>query len=127
MNLILVSLLLGNFTVTSYRSVKSQTDDSPYRTSTGEKTSPDGVAVSQDLLCKDCLRLHKRCACPVDVRLHYGDWVFIEGVGFKRLNDVMNKRHKQRMDVWVSTLAEEKAFHKKFGKVKLRVYKVKEV
>lgn len=126
MNMALILILLGTLQVTSYRSVTSQTDDSPYRTSTGERTSPDGVAVSQDLLCKDCLRLHTRCKCPIGSKLHYGTWVYIEKVGLKRVNDVMNVRHKRRMDVWVRTLVEEKAFHKKFGRVKLKVYRTME-
>lgn len=127
MRMVLALIFMGNLQITSYRSVKNQTDDSPYFTSTGERTSPDGVAVSQDLLCKDCLRLHKRCGCPISKQLHYGDWVYIERIGLKRLNDVMAKRHKCRMDCWVRTLADEKAFHKKFGKMKLKVYKVTEV
>ena len=127
MNTALVLILIGSLRITSYRSVESQTDGSPYITSTGERTSPDGIAISQDLLCKDCLRLHRRCKRPVGSTLHYGDWVYIGEVGLKRVNDVMNKRHKKRMDVWVRSLLEEQRFHKRFGKVALKVYKLTEV
>lgn len=84
-------------TVTSYRSVPNQTDDSPYYTSTGEHVHPHGIAVSRDL--------HKRWGGP----LNYGDVVYIEGYGFKVVNDVMNQRHKQAIDIWVATFDEEKA------------------
>ncbi len=126
MNMALTLVLIGNLIVTSYRSVKNQTDASPFYTSTGERTSPDGVAISQDLLCPACKKLHARCKNPTGIILHYGDWVYIKFVGLKRVNDVMNKRYKNRMDVWVETLAEEKKFHKQFGDVKLEVHKVQE-
>lgn len=125
MNMALILALIGSCIVTSYRSVPAQTDKSPFRTSTGEIVSPDGVAVSQDLLCKACLKLHRRCKHPeVSQNLHYGNWLYIEGVGFKRINDVMNKRHKNRLDVWVNTLKDEKEFFKAFGLRPLKVYKV---
>ncbi len=114
MNTVLTLILIGNFVVTSYRSVRSQTDSSPFFTSIGERVSPDGVAISQDLLCSSCKKLHKRCSNPTSSKLHYGDWVYIELVGLKRINDVMNVRYKNRMDIWVATLDDEKKFHKRF-------------
>ncbi len=127
MNLILIATLIGELTVTSYRSVPSQTDSSPYYTSTNELVSSDGVAVSQDLICGACKKLHRRCKHPEDSRkLHYGDWLYINGVGYKRINDLMAKRHKNRMDVWVRNYKEEKAFDKQFAHVKLTVFKIKE-
>lgn len=114
MNLALVTILVGNLIVTSYRSVPECTDDSPFITSNGERVSPHGIAISRDL--------HKRWGGPLD----YGDVVFVEGVGFKTVNDVMHQRHKRRADVWVATLKDEQVFHKKFGHRKLRVYKIKE-
>ncbi len=107
---VLISVLIGTFTVTSYRSVPSQTDNSPLYTSIGEHVCADGIAVSQDILKQN--------------KLKYGDWVFVTGVGLKRVNDTMNPRWRNRMDVWVGSKEEEKAFFKKYKISKFRVYKV---
>lgn len=96
MNPVIVAVLLSTCTVTSYRSVPSQTDDSPYYTSIGEHVNPNGVAVSQDLLKSK--------------KVHYGDVLYIEGVGFKHVNDCMAARHRNAVDVWVETYDQEKKF-----------------
>lgn len=97
MNLVLIPILIGNLVITSYRSVPKQTDSSPYTTSIGERVHPHGVAVSRNLL--------KRWGGPLD----YGDTVYIEGYGFKVVNDCMHERHKNHIDIWVATYEEEKA------------------
>lgn len=101
--LLIAALFIGNMTLTSYRSVKEQTDDSPYWTSIGERVNNHGVAVSQDLLESGKVR--------------YGDLLYIEGQGFKVVNDCMNKRLKNSVDVWVETLPEEHAVGKRKAKV----------
>lgn len=111
MKLIILSLFLGNLNVTSYRSVPEQTDNTPFHTSTGERVCKDGVAVSQDLLKSK--------------KVKYGDWLYIEGVGLKRVNDTMNVRHKDHIDVWLPTLEDEKKFHKKFKGKKVNVWIIK--
>lgn len=108
MKLILISIFLGNLNITSYRSVPNQTDNSPYITSIGERTCKDGVAVSQDLLKSK--------------RIKYGDWLYIEGVGLKRVNDTMHVRFKNHIDVWVKTYDEEKKFHQKFKGKPVKVW-----
>jgi 3D (Asp-Asp-Asp) domain-containing protein len=95
MNLVLVTVFLGTMTVTSYRSVPSQTDSSPWITSIGERVHPHGVAVSRDLL--------KKNGGP----LNYGDTIYVQGYGFKVVNDVMHKRYKRHIDLWVSTYSQE--------------------
>ncbi len=126
--------------MTAYQSVPKQTDSSPFYTSTGERVRSGGVAVSRDLLCGACRKLHKRCVHPdVYKRVHYGDWLYIREVGFLRVNDVMGDYTTQRVngrkkripirnhiDVWVGGLAEEKAFHKKWKGQTVELYKVKE-
>ncbi len=82
-------------TVTSYRPIESQTDDSPTITSIGDMTTKFGIAVSQDLL--------------KDKRVKYGDILFIEGYGYRVVNDCMAARHKNAVDLLVLTYAEEKA------------------
>jgi 3D (Asp-Asp-Asp) domain-containing protein len=113
MNLVLTAVLIGQLTTTSYRSVKEQCDPTPYHTSTGERVCQDGVAVSQDLLRSG--------------KVKYGDWVYVESIGLKRVKDTMHHRHKNHIDIWVKTLKEEQEFHRKYKGRKLRVYLIKEI
>ena len=103
--LILAGLLLGNMTITSYRSVPEQTDSTPFITASGERVHKHGVALSRNYL--------KRWGGPVE----YGDLVYIEGFGFKIVNDTMHPRHQNNIDIWVGTYEEEKAIDVKRGKV----------
>jgi len=119
-SLMIVSLFIGNLTVTSYRSVPQQTDSTPYHTSTNEIVRKGGAAVSRDLLCGACRKLHRRCAHPeVTSKVHYGDYVLVEDHGIFKVNDVMgltkyDKKLKKRfpiskaIDIWVATYKEEK-------------------
>jgi 3D (Asp-Asp-Asp) domain-containing protein len=95
MKLILAAILLGNLQITSYRSVPSQTDKSPWITSIGARVHPHGCAVSRDLLKAN------------GGTLNYGDWIYIEGYGLKVVNDCMGVKSKQAIDIWVATKAEE--------------------
>lgn len=113
MNLTLAILVIGQLQVTSYRSVPSQTDDSPFITSIGERVNEHGVAVSQDLL--------KKNGGP----LNYGDMVYIENLGWKVVNDCMHPRYRNRIDVWVKDYKSEKAFDERFKRTKLLVYVVR--
>lgn len=135
MKLVAVMVLIGELTVTSYRSVPQQTDSTPYHTSTGAHVEVGGVAVSRDLLCGACRKLHKRCAHPeYEKRIHYGDWLFVSGYGFRFVNDCMSdtssirvkgkvKRRiiRNQIDLWVRTYNQEKSV----GVKKLEVYKIK--
>jgi hypothetical protein len=133
---ILITLvLIGRLVTTSYRSVPSQTDSTPFYTSTNEHVEVGGAAISRDLLCGACRRLHHRCKRPDNpTKLHYGDWLYIEGFGFRRINDVMGAystvrkgRHriripiKNHIDIFVQTYKEEKLVNIRIEKV----YKVK--
>ena len=103
--LFLVATLLGNMSVTSYRSLPEQTDSSPFITATGDHVHRDGVALSRNLL--------KRWGGPVD----YGDVVYVEGYGLKVVNDCMHRRHKNHVDMWVETYEDEKAVGWRKGRV----------
>lgn len=109
--LILAIALLGDFNVTAYQSVPNQTDRSPFTTSIGERTSPHGVAVSQDLLDNGTVK--------------YGDLLYVEDVGWRIVNDCMNERHKNRFDVWVQNDEAERQFHKRFANRKLKIWRVR--
>ena len=130
---VLVSVLIGQLTVTSYRSVPQQTDDSPQYTSIGEHVHPRGVAVSPDLLCPAAKRFagkkrsgpftlcQRERGCPNPKALHYGDGLYVDHYGFKVVNDVMNARHRRRIDIWVPTYEAEK----QVGTRNLKVWLVK--
>lgn len=121
--ILVVGLLVGNCTVTSYQSIKSQTDDSPNHTSIGERTHHGGVAVSRDLLCPVCRTLHRRCGHHEYLnKLHYGQYLYIEKLGFYKINDIMGETQYDRVlhkrlpirnhfDIWVSSLTEERAIN----------------
>jgi len=107
MNIILIGVFIGTMTVTSYRSIPNQTDNSPWHTSTGERVTIRGCAVSRDLL--------KANGGP----LEYGDLIYVEGFGYRFVNDTMNKRMKQHIDLWVPTYSEERKVGITSGKIYL--------
>lgn len=131
MKLALVAVLIGELTVTSYRSVPNQTDSTPYHTSTNVHVEPGGVAVSRDLLCGACRKLHRRCKHPEYAKkIHYGDWLYVEGYGFRFVNDCMSdtssirvkgkikKRFiRNQIDLWVRSYQQEKSVGVKKGNV----------
>lgn len=134
MKLTMIAVLIGNLTITSYRSVPKQTDTTPFHTATGARVEPGGVAVSRDLLCGACRKLHRRCEHPeYTKKIHYGDWLFIEGYGFRFVNDCMSATsdirvkgiRKKRLitnqiDIWVRSYQEEKTINVQH----LEVYKI---
>ncbi len=103
--LLFIAILVGNMSITSYRSVPEQTDSTPFITATGEHVHSKGVALSRDLLW--------RWGGPIK----YGDIVYIEGYGFEVVNDTMHFRHKKHADIWVATYQEEKEIGWTSGKV----------
>ena len=104
-------ILLGVLTVTSYRPVPAQTKpDCTSRdhchTSIDDGVTKYGLAVSQDML--------------KDGHVHYGDAVYVDGYGWRIVNDCMNARHRDSVDMMVLTKAEERAV----GVRKLKVWVV---
>lgn len=97
---------LGVLQVTSYQPIPAQTDDSPTWTSIGDRTTKFGIAVSQDMLR--------------DGRVKYGDILYIPDFGYRVVNDCMNARHKNAVDLLVFTHREEKAV----GVRRINVYRV---
>lgn len=117
-------LFIGTLTVTSYRPIPAQTDSSPMFTSTGERVRDGGIAVSQDLLCKRCRKIHRRCSSTAENKyLHYGDSIYIEKYRrFFVVNDTMHERHKRHVDILVFTKPEEKRVGQFKDNVYLRTY-----
>lgn len=99
--------MIGTMTVTSYRAIPEQTDDTPTITSIGHRVHPYGVAVSRDML--------------LGRRICYGDIVYIPEFGYKVVNDTMNKRHKNHIDIFVNTFAQER----EIGVRKLLIHVIK--
>lgn len=97
----IIAVALVGLTMTAYQPVAKQTDSSPTWTSEGDRTTKHGVAVSQDMLA--------------DGRVKYGDVLYIDGVGYRVVNDCMNKRHVNRIDVLVFTHAEERRIGTRSG------------
>lgn len=106
-------VFLGTMTATAYRSVPEQTDSSPFITATGGRVHENGVALSRNLL--------KRWGGLVN----YGDIIYVEDIGFKVVNDTMNKRHFNHIDIWVKTSKEEKSFHTQYKSRKLKIYVIR--
>jgi 3D (Asp-Asp-Asp) domain-containing protein len=94
-------ILLGTLQITSYRATPAQTkpdctDREHCYTAIGENVSELGVAISQDLLASGKVR--------------YRDVLFIDGVGYRIVDDCLNARIHNAVDVFVYTKAEERAF-----------------
>lgn len=94
---------LGELRITSYRSIRAQTDSSPNWTSIGHHVHPFGCAVSQDLIKSGEVR--------------YGDVLVVPGFGKRVVNDVMHGRFTRSIDLWVGSYKEEKAVGVRTGEV----------
>jgi len=73
-------------TITAYSPTREECDDDPNITASMEKVKEGGVAVSRDLFKKGWV---------------FGKKVYIEGHGIYRINDLMNKRYKNRVDIFI--------------------------
>lgn len=101
-------IFLGILTVTSYRAVPAQTKPEctnrhHCETSIGENVSELGVAVSPDLL--------------LSRRVNYRQPVYIDGIGWRIVDDVMAPKNHNAIDVFVYTRAEEHAIGVRHAKV----------
>lgn len=67
-----------------------------------------GAAASQDLLASG--------------KLHYGDVIYVPGFGYRVINDCMNKRLKNAIDLLVFSHGEEK----RVGVRHVKIYRVGE-
>jgi 3D (Asp-Asp-Asp) domain-containing protein len=106
-------ILLGTLTITAYRPVRWQTkptctDRHHCETATGENVSELGVAVSRDLLQSGVV--------------HFGDVLFITGIGYRIVFDVMGPRNYKALDVFVYEKNEER----KIGTRHLKVWLIGE-
>ncbi len=105
------SLVLLTVTLTSYQPIPAQTKPECHNrhqceTSIGDGITMYGAAASQDLLKSGWL--------------HYGSVIWVPGFGFFVINDCMNARHRNSIDLLVFTRAEEK----KVGVRHMDIYRV---
>ena len=106
-------LLLGVLQVTSYQPIPAQTKPECKNrhqcdTAIGDGITMYGAAASQDLLKSG--------------KLHYGDVIYVPGYGWRVINDCMNARIKNSIDLLVFTRAAEK----QVGVRHLKIYRVQE-
>ena len=92
-------IFLGTLQVTSYRPIPAQTrpeciDRWHCDTAIGDGITQYGVAVSRDLLKTG--------------EVHYGDILFIQGFGYRVVNDLMGPHAHRAIDLLVFTRNQEK-------------------
>lgn len=91
-------------TVTAYNPVEDQTDSDPLIAASMRKVRAGTIAVSRDLF---------------DQGWVFGRKVRIEGLGIFEINDLMNKRYTQRVDIFMWDENEARSFGKKNAKAAL--------
>ena len=91
-------------TVTAYNPSEDQTDSDPLIAASMRKVRSGTIAVSRDLF---------------DQGWVFGRKVRIEGLGIFEINDLMNKRYTQRIDIFMWDEAQAKRFGKKNAKAAL--------
>jgi 3D (Asp-Asp-Asp) domain-containing protein len=101
-------ILIGILQVTSYQPVPQQTRAGcngihDCFTSVGDVPTKFGAAASQDLLANGTL--------------HYGDPIYVQGIGWRIINDTMNPRHRNAIDVMVWTRGDEHAIGVRHARV----------
>jgi len=111
--MLIEAILLGTLTATSYRAVPEQTKltcTGRYHceTADGENVSELGIAVSQDFIRSG--------------KIHFGDVLYIDTIGYRIVNDVMAARIHNSVDIFVYSYAEEK----KIGVRHLKVYLIQQ-
>lgn len=73
-------------TITAYSPRTCETDDTPFTTAFMKKVRWDTVAISRDIMSKH--------------GWSPGDKIYIETIGIRTVGDLMNKRFKNRIDVF---------------------------
>ena len=81
---------------TGYSSSVFETDDTPFITATNTRTRKGVLALSRDLLSR----------FTPGAPFSFGDRVHVSGLGYFVVEDVMNARWTQRVDVWFPSRGE---------------------
>jgi len=100
----LASSVVREVTVTGYTPTKKECDDDPTIAASMNLVRPGTVAVSRDLFDRGWV---------------FGRKIYIAGHGIYKINDLMNSRHKNRIDVFFGKEKEAKKFGVKLAKAAL--------
>lgn len=90
-------------TITAYNAEVGQTDDSPFITASNTRVRPGIIAVSQDLYAKGWV---------------FGRKVYVVNRGVYTIEDLLAKRKKNQLDIFMNSRSEAI----KFGRRKMRVF-----
>jgi 3D (Asp-Asp-Asp) domain-containing protein len=88
---------------TGYSSCPSETDSTPFTTAANTNTRPGVIALSRDLL---------QPYTP-DAPFSFGDRVYLDNLGEFVVEDSMNRRWKNRADIWFPSKREALLFGKR--------------
>ena len=95
---------LDNITITSYNNEAEQTDDTPHIMASNRIVYEGAIAISRDLKSK--------------YKLKYGDIVEIFN-DYYIIEDLMNERYKNRIDIFYFSKDKSKSIHYKNQKIKI--------
>lgn len=91
-------IVAKKLTVTAYSATKKECDSDPKITASMSKVKPGTIAVSRDLFEQGWV---------------FGKKVYIENHGIYTINDLMNKKHSERIDVFIGHKKKANSFGKK--------------
>jgi len=103
--------------LTAYNSLKNQTDDTPFITASGSRTSVQTLALTQDLVSQ-----YIQDNLP-DTGISFGDTVHIIMVKTFIVEDIKHNRYLQGGDIWTENYADAMKFGIQNGYL---IYKRKE-
>lgn len=91
-------IVAKKLTVTAYSASKKECDSDPNIAASMSRVRPGTIAVSRDLFEQGWV---------------FGKKVYIENHGIFTINDLMNKKHSERVDVFIGHKKKAKSFGKK--------------
>ncbi len=91
---------ISRIVATAYNSVPWQTNSEPFVTSSGEAVQKGTLALSRDLIRAEN-RLMAEMGFNPSGAYTYGDTVYVVYVKPMVVNDTMNKRFRNRADIWL--------------------------
>ncbi len=98
--------IIEAITVTAYPPLEKHTDSTPFTTAFMTRVRPGIVALSRDVEKRHNLKA--------------GDKIILAGIGEFTFEDRMNRRHKNRADIWMPTLDDCRQFGVKRTKLIVR-------
>ena len=91
---------ISRIVATAYNSVPWQTNSEPFVTSSGESVQEGTLALSRDLIRAENQLMAKMGFNPSGAYA-YGDTVYVVYVKPMVVHDTMNKRYRNRADIWL--------------------------